>query len=466
MSSPTDATKSDKVISDLKRHIFVFVLNENAEPAAGRRLTEAYDQLKSLDISVNWHQTSESLPSQDANYPVVFVMEPFGTAFFQEIKQDFRIISPMCLLTCLNQTVKIPISSCRCLANLALRKCIVSSSCFTKEEVVEIEQRVKLMGGIYSGNLMNNTTHLITDEVHSQKYSSAYNIRIPVVLRSWLDEAWALSSSNPNFVALNRSFTKRHRCPVFRKCNVVVTAFIGDERDVVISLLQANGANYSANIVVEGELQTTHLVAKRSGSLKYASAAKSCLRIVTKDWVTDCIEKGYRLPENEYQLATSAITATCRTGSTEPEELSETLNQLELEERRCDPILDGYKVYLCGFSESQMQRVKKILNICKATRLSRLSADVTHVVLGCPTPEQCSKVSCFSPPPSYIIRYNWLVECWRQGEVVPESDYLIILTDRTGGAESSRAKSSGLRQRGDNQSTANSQLFSQYTKVS
>ena len=456
-------TERETVIADLKRHMFVFVLYEHADPAVARRMTDAYDQLKSLEISVTWHHATEPLPIQDTNNPTVFVMEPFDTPFFQEIKHDFRIIYPMCLLTCINLTVKIPISSCRCLANIALRNCIVSSSCFTREEIVVIEQRVKLMGGIYSGTLKNNATHLITEEVHSQKYSSAYMSRIPVVLRSWLDEAWRLSRSNPNFVALNRAFTKLHSCPVFRKCNVVVTTFTGDDRDEMIRLLKTNGANYSADIIVEGEYQTTHLVAKRPGSQKYISAAQTCLMIVTKDWVTDCIEKGYRLPENEYQF--SAKTAARRAGGSESETLSETLNQLELEGEPCQPILDGCMVYLCGFSDSQLQRVKKILNMCKATRLSKLTADVTHAVLGCPTQRQRSQVSSLSPPPSYVVRYQWLVDCWKQRAAVSESDYLIDLTNRTGREESSRAKSSGLRQRRDTQSTPDSDLTSQYIKV-
>ena len=458
-------TDSGNIVADLKRHIFVFELNENKEQAVAQRLKDAYERLKSLDISVSWHQTSEPPPNQDANCPVVFVMEPFGTAFFQEIRHDFRIISPICLFTCLNLAVKIPISSCRCLANLALRKCIVCSSCFTREEVSEIEERVKLMGGVYSGKFMNNTTHLITNEVHSQKYSSAYTTKTPVVLRSWLDEAWTLGCSNPQFTALNRSFTRLHSCPVFSKCNVVVTAFIGTEREEVISLLQVNGAKYSDSIIVVGEHQTTHLVAKRPGSQKYASAVHSCLRIVSKEWVTNCIEKGYRLPERDYPLEMKFITSISKTRSPESEEMSETLNQLKLELGPCEPILDGCRVYLCGFSEPQLQRVNKILNMCKATRVDKLSAGVTHAVLGCPTQEQLSQINCLTPPPSHVIKYNWLVECWRQRAVVPEYDYLVNLSDKTGEGESSRDKSFGLRQREDTRSSANSELFSQYIKV-
>ena len=108
------------------------------------------------------------------------------------------------------------------------------------------------MGGVYSGKFMNNTTHLITDEVHSQKYSSAYTTKTPVV-----DEAWTLGCSNPQFTALNRSFTRLHTCPVFSKCNVVVTSFIGTERQEVINLLQVNGAKYSDSIIVVGTSNNT-----------------------------------------------------------------------------------------------------------------------------------------------------------------------------------------------------------------
>ena len=420
------------VVEDLKNHKFIFVREEGTLREVADRLKEVYDKLKSLDISVSWYQTQESLSNKEDRFPTVFVMNRFDTILYEEIKDDYRIINPICVITSLNCIVKIPISSCRSLANMALRKCRVTSTSFSEEQTSLIRERVSLMGGEYTQHLLGNTTHLISEEVHSNKYDCAVKNNIAVVLYSWLDEAWVSSSSNPNFVAVNPSYTKKHRCPVFLKCNVVVSGFIWEERDEIVKLLKSNRANYTNDIVMDGDSQTTHLITKQGVSNTLRIARERHILVVTKDWVTDCVKCACRLPEENYSIDSKqkkVVTDTRQKRNTISDVITEKLNELDFEVDSCEEFLGGCNIYLCGFTDTQTNRIKKFLNLCRATRLSKLNANVTHVVMGCPTDNQLHEVASFSPAPSFVLKYDWLIECWKQQSALSESEFIVKVAE-------------------------------------
>ena len=454
------------LVKDLKSHTFIFVWEEGAYREVANRLKEAYDWLNSLDVSVSWYQTRESLSTQDAYFPTVFVMNSFDTTLYEEIKEDYRIINPICVITSLKNIEKIPISSCRCLANMALRRCRVTSTSFSEEQTSLIRERVSLMGGEYTEHLLANTTHLISEEVHSKKYDIAVKNDINVVLCSWLDEAWVFSSSNPNFVAGNSRYTKKHECPVFLKCNVVVSGFTLKERDEIVKLLNSNRANYTKNIVMDGDSQTTHLVTIPAVSNTLKIALERHILVVTKDWVTDCVKHACRLPEENYSIESKQkkiVTVARHKRNTISDLITEKLNELDYEVDSCEEFLGGCNIYLCGFTDSQTNRIKKFLNLCKATRLSKLNANVTHVVMGCPTDKQSHEVANFRPAPSFVLKYDWLIESWKQQSPLPESDFTLKF------AENDRPSKKTSNKKYVEGSDADNQLYlpelSQYTKV-
>ena len=452
------------LVKDLKSHKFIFVWEDGALREIEDRMKEAYDWLNSLEVSVSWYETQESLPSQDTRFPTVFVMNRFDTTFYEEIKKDYRIINPMCIITSLNNSVKIPISSCRSLANMALRKCRVTTTSFSEKQTSLIRDQVSLMGGEYTQHLLANTTHLISEEVHSKKYVCAVENSIEVVLCSWLDEAWVLSRSNPSFVAVNPSYTKIHRCPVFMKCNVVVAGFIGEERDEIVNLLKSNRANYTKDIVMDGDSQTTHLITKPVSNM-FKIARERHIIVVTKDWVTDCVKHARRLPEENYSLESKqkkVVAITRHKRDTTSDVITEKLNELDFEVNSCEEFLGGCNIYLCGFTMTQTNRIKKFLNLCKAILLSKLNANVTHVVLGCPTEKQSHEVANFSPTPSFVLKYDWLIECWKQQSALPESDYIVKFAENDKPSKASDKKYV-WRPRANNQ--LYQPEYSQHTKV-
>ena len=420
------------LVKDLKSYKFIFVWEEETLREVADRLKEAYDRLKSLDVSVSWYQAQESLSSKDAHFPTVFVMNRFDTNLYKELKEDYRIISPICVITSLNYNVEIPFSSCRSLANMALSRCRVTSISFSEEQTSLIRERVSLMGGEYTQYLLANTTRLISEEVHSQKYDSTVDNGIAVVLCSWLDEAWVSSSSNPNSVAVNHIYTKKHRCPVFLKCNVVVSGFIEEERDEIVKLLKSNPANYTKEIVMDGDSQTTHLVAKQAVNDKLKITHERHIIVVTKDWITDCVKHACRLPEENYSLEfkqNKEMTVARQKRKIFSDVIPEKLNKLNFELNSCGEFLGGCNIYLCGFTDTQTNSINKFLNLYKATRLSKLNATVTHVVVGCPTDKQLHEVANFSPAPSFALKYDWLIECWKQQSALSESDFIVKVSE-------------------------------------
>ena len=463
----------DQLLDDLKQHLFLFVSNINVHKEDSHRLVEAYNRLESFNISIRWCKGSEPIPSHRTSLPVVYVLNSFDTPFFHEIKDNFRVITPICLLTCLQQFVKIPISSVRCLFNLALRHCHVTTSCFSNADTHYLKSRIIQMGGFYSPKLFNTITHLITEEVHSTKYSVANEHKIPVVLRSWLDEAWEFGMSNPTFSARDLSFTTKHKCPIFMKCNVTITSYKGPERYEIQRLLIENGANFTSILNPISENPTTHLIAKMPGSEKYKNAPASRVIIVTKKWLTDSINCGYRLPEENYHPEnnldnTPSVQSSSNSRFSKPqlEQMNDLIYNLDLNQGSTHSFLDGCNIFLCGFNDYQISQIKKLIDMCNGTRFNILNSSVTHVVCGNLDHKEVDGVCQFSPPPPFILTYLWIVECWEQQKVVPENKFTI----RFGEVEMNHSRGQRLIRKSRRNSVkfdnTNSGLIAQYVKVS
>lgn len=81
-----------------------------------------------------------------------------------------RVVGPWCLLVCLTEGIPIP-SFQWPIFNVAMRNCIVTCSHIPQKEKAEIKLKVQSMGGIYTDNLVQKNTHLVTDSVLSEKYA-------------------------------------------------------------------------------------------------------------------------------------------------------------------------------------------------------------------------------------------------------------------------------------------------------
>lgn len=81
-----------------------------------------------------------------------------------------RILSPLCLLQCIEQAKPIPNSDTP-LVSLALENCIVVCSCLPKDSKRDLKWKVQAMAGLFSGKLVSDTTYLITDGVKSEKFN-------------------------------------------------------------------------------------------------------------------------------------------------------------------------------------------------------------------------------------------------------------------------------------------------------
>lgn len=79
------------------------------------------------------------------------------------------------MLTCLTEGIAIPNVSWP-IYNVAMRDCFITCSQISKEEKLEMKEKIKLMAGHYTNVLVEANTHVIADSVKSEKYTvSTFN---------------------------------------------------------------------------------------------------------------------------------------------------------------------------------------------------------------------------------------------------------------------------------------------------
>ena len=100
------------------------------------------------------------------------------------------------------------------------------------------------------------------------------------------------------------------------------------------------------------------------------------------------------------------------------------------------------QLYLCGFTERQMEKLSRLVNRGGGVRFSQLGEKVTHVVMGEQEADilkrareldtgyvgQCHCFFLFffnfrSLYSVYVVSALWLLDCCAQGEKLPEAKY-------------------------------------------
>ncbi|KAM4658456.1 DNA topoisomerase 2-binding protein 1 isoform 3-T4 [Amazona ochrocephala] len=206
--------------------------------------------------------------------------------------------------------------------------------------------------------------------------------------------------------------------------------------------------------------ECTHLIVQEPKGQKYECARKWNVHCVSIKWFSDSIEKGFCQDETMYKieagskLAPSTSTPTNDVGKPDNHALPDvshisninlsSVNETEFSSAlssRQDPLpdelenldissfqgpedlLDGCRIYLCGFSGRKLDKMRRLINCGGGVRFNQLNEDVTHVILG----ENNEELKHFLDKTSHrphIVTAKWLLDSFNKGYLQPVEQYI------------------------------------------
>ena len=138
---------------------------------------------------------------------------------------------------------------------------------------------------------------LIANTSHSPKYEIAVLRNIPIVSRVWMDACAESGELTYEYEKFPFKF--------FTDCVVCVTGFQWEERNGIQEMVEKNGGVFSADLEKD---VVTHLIAKQTSAgeeptgAKYRHARMWDMWVLSKKWVEDCVKRGVKLNEYEYDV--------------------------------------------------------------------------------------------------------------------------------------------------------------------
>uniref|UniRef100_A0A8C4Q3B7 DNA topoisomerase II binding protein 1 n=1 Tax=Eptatretus burgeri TaxID=7764 RepID=A0A8C4Q3B7_EPTBU len=384
----------------------------------------------------------------------LYVCDNFsGLAFAHLRKLGCRIVGPRVVLFCLDKQQCVPKAE-HPVHNMSFAGIVVSCTNLGKEAREEMHRLVQLMGGRVLGDFTKAVTHLVAATVGSKKYYVATNLKIPVMLPSWVTACWEASQSR--VVCSIDDSLAQYACPPLNGCVVCVTGLSSEERSQVRNIAMDNGGIYSGELKMN---ECTHLIAHAAKGTKYEFANKWNIACVTIRWLHDSVERGacqdetlYRIEAEQPGLSSGPNTSTpqgndiisasvlsnvsnianmtlehvnctSRTAGNRVSPLIE-LDQLDLGRGYVhESLLDGCKIFLAGVGGQRLEQLRRLVNTCGGIRFNHFSDDVTHVVAVNLDAELAQVFMKVSSRPN-VVTVKWLIDCFTQGKLLPADDYL------------------------------------------
>ncbi|XP_008190279.1 DNA topoisomerase 2-binding protein 1 isoform X2 [Tribolium castaneum] len=460
---------------DKIRVLFILPANCKDQSEASDIMLQAYESCKQNVVNVSWVEEA-NFSTIDFSKTDFVVFQDFEGKNFESLKESkCAILGPWCLLVCLMDGRPIPNYTWP-IYNVAMAGCVVSCSHIPKARKLEIKEKVQLMGGCCTDQLMSTNTHLITESVKSEKYLQAAERGLKLMVSQWVEAVWEESQTN-NIHCDDEKF-KKYRCLPFHNLIICSTGFPNTEmRAEAAQNVAKNGGIFTASLTVA---KTDVLIVYGVGgvlSKKYKAArAHSNIYCVSIDWLNDSIEKGYALPHALYTVKKgtstptkedetcpdfSIISAIGESNTTKHTMLEETVmakkvqpsflttNRISQNKRKCagneemgriidgldikkakmaGQYLDGCSVYLAGFKPDQREKLAKILNLSGATRYDDISDRLTHIIVGDTSCPEVKIVRAKNYSVS-LVSIHWLLTSMEQQQAADEENYLINLHD-------------------------------------
>ena len=447
----------------------------------GKYLQEAFEKAKSKELDVEFMSGKELLEKGADEDQTIFVTEEFtGDVFELLLAHKKRIFGPICILQCLNNCIPLP-NTVHPVYCLAMSGAIVTCTNIAKPLREKLKQLIERMNGVFSRDLTGEITHLVAGEVGSAKYASAASLNKPIVLPSWVEEAWQQMDTEYQLDGTDLKFVDKHRCPILKGCSICVSGLNGRRKDEIKRLVEKHGGIYLPELKLKG---TTHLLIEKPTGRKFHFALRWSVHCVQPDWLYDCINAGSWIEESPYLVkpdndttstgesnATLSITTVDATmnrtslgsnvskkaaeaakksaESYGSEDLANNLRQSSLtriqtsglkslrkskdrtklsKDGECgynvpipsgEQFLDGCKLYLTGFNQSQLDYLQKVINAGGGTRFGQINHSVSHIVVGDQPGQDIEKLIKpeFSP---HVVTVQWLLESCQQVKCLPE----------------------------------------------
>ncbi|XP_023383248.1 DNA topoisomerase 2-binding protein 1 [Pteropus vampyrus] len=342
----------------------------------------------------------------------LYICDPFSGVAFDHLKElGCRIVGPQVVIFCMHHQRCVPRAE-HPVYNMVMCDVTVSCTSLEKDKREEVHKYVQMMGGRVYRDLNVSVTHLVAGEVGSKKYLVAANLKKPILLPSWIKTLWEKSQEK----------------------------YMGQ--------LKMNDC--------------THLIVQEPKGQKYECAKRWNVHCVTTQWFFDSVEKGFCQDESMYRtepiLETKTVpdtsTPTGQINTTDGRTLSDVshisnINASCVNESICNSILnskvestlenlenldvsafqapedllDGCRIYLCGFSGRKLDKLRRLINSGGGVRFNQLNEDVTHVIVGDYDDElkQFWDKSAHRP---HVVGAKWLLECFSKGYMLPEEPYV------------------------------------------
>ena len=177
------------------------------------------------------------------------------------------------------------------------------------------------MGAIHKLDLTSDVTHLLVGDPDTPKYKYVAKFRpdvkclcpewVEAVRKSWIEggetdvEALETQYKLPVFVGLRICVTGFEDCGLHKKtvqcsiCLPLLTCLV-DYRQQLMDSIGGNGGEYCGDLTKD----VTHLVAKSAEGKKYTYAGAWGIKIVSREWLRDSLERGMILDESHYHPLT------------------------------------------------------------------------------------------------------------------------------------------------------------------
>ncbi|XP_044108273.1 DNA topoisomerase 2-binding protein 1 isoform X3 [Neovison vison] len=372
-------------------------------------------------------------------------------------KLGCRIVGPQVVIFCMHHQRCVPRAE-HPVYNMVMSDVTVSCTSLEKDKREEVHKYVQMMGGRVYRDLNISVTHLIAGEVGSKKYLVAANLKKPILLPSWIKTLWEKSQEKKiaRYTDVNMEDFK---CPIFLGCIICVTGLCSLDRKAVQQLTIKHGGQYMGQLKMN---ECTHLIVQEPKGQKYECAKRWNVHCVTTQWFFDSVDKGFCQDESIYKTEPRPETKTVPDTSTPTGQIntvdSRTLSDVShisninasyINESICNSVLnskveptlenlenldvsafqapedllDGCRIYLCGFSGRKLDKLRRLINSGGGVRFNQLNEDVTHVIVGDYDDElkQFWDKSAHRP---HVVGAKWLLECFSKGYMLPEEPYI------------------------------------------
>ncbi|KAJ2944038.1 hypothetical protein O0L34_g8369 [Tuta absoluta] len=419
-------------------------------------------------LFAQWEHETKYNKFQGLTKRDVFVLSDFEGELYEKLKATkCLLVGPRCLSCCLTEGAPIP-SGPEPVYTVAMRGLVVTASGMSKQQKDKIKKKVYWMGGIYNSVLTDDTTHLVSDTVLSDKYMKSVEKGIPVMCESWIDAVWD-TSLRLNISGSSSEFDV-HRLPPFANLQVTTSGISRKDKQMIVKLVNEHGGNFSGAF----QSETTDIVILTKdgvGSEKYKAALEYGKACVLPAWVKDSAAMGVALPLAKYRVAgastssplaehrapdmslnfsriTNARAPSNYVDETRSNDLSTFSGRMKLSQdikrssdasvdkeilaafetldmssiKKAGPIFDGFCIWVTGLDGTARERATACVSRAGGVRYDCPHDRVTHIVAGSKTAAAMATQALPNVP---VLSALWLANSVRAGRALDEAEFLI-----------------------------------------